>query len=170
MWIVRGIASILFGVLTILRPGASIAALVFAYGVYALVDGALLVGFGFRHEGNKVPYVVRGLLGIGAGLVAFLWPGLTALSLYLLVGAWAITAGAVEIGIAIAARKEGASVGGLVAAGLLSLACGVALLALPLAGVLALVGWIAAYAVLNGIALVVAGVRIRSLTRALHPA
>lgn len=36
LWIVRGIASVIFGVLTILRPGASIAALVLVFGVYSL--------------------------------------------------------------------------------------------------------------------------------------
>jgi len=43
------------------------------------------------------------------------------------------------------------------------MACGVALLALPLAGMLALIGLIAAYAMVNGIVLITAGVRIHSL-------
>jgi len=165
MWIVRGLASLLFGVLTIARPGASIAAIVFVYGLYALVDGALLLGFAFRHEGQKAPYVIRGLIGIAAGLVAFLLPGATALAFYVLIGAWAVTAGAAELAIAIAIRKDGFRVSGLVVAGLLSLACGVALLVLPVAGVVALISVIAAYAIINGVALVVAGVRIRSLTK-----
>lgn len=164
MWLVRGIASVLFGVLTIMRPGASIAAIVFIYGFYAVTDGALLLGFAFRHEGQRALYVVRGLLSVAAGLVAFVFPALTALSLYILIGAWALTAGAAELGIAIAARKQGASVGGLVTAGILSIACGVALLALPLAGALALVGLIATYAIINGVVLIVASVRIHQLT------
>jgi uncharacterized membrane protein HdeD (DUF308 family) len=165
MWIVRGLASVVFGVLTILQPGASIAAIVFVYGLYALVDGALLLGFAFRHDGQKAPYVIRGLISIAAGLVAFLLPGPTALAFYVLIGAWAVTAGAAELAIAIAIRKDGFRVSGLVVAGLLSLACGVALLVLPVAGVVALISVIAAYAVINGVALVVAGMRIRSLTK-----
>jgi uncharacterized membrane protein HdeD (DUF308 family) len=167
MWIVRGIASLLFGVLTIARPGASIAAIVFVYGVYALADGALILGFAFRHEGRKTPYIVRGLLSIAAGLVAFVFPGLTAVSFYVLIGAWAITVGAAELTIATAIRKDfGASLGGLFLAGALSLACGVALLALPMAGVIALVGLIATYAMINGVALIGVGVRIHGFTRA----
>jgi uncharacterized membrane protein HdeD (DUF308 family) len=165
MWIVRGIASAIFGVLTILQPGASIAVIVFVYGFYALADGALLLGFAFRHEGRKAPYVVRGLISIAAGLVAFLLPGPTALALYVLVGAWALAAGVAELALAVTFRKDGFRVSGLVMAGLLSVACGVALLALPLAGVLALIGVIAAYAIINGVALVVAGIRIHGLTR-----
>jgi uncharacterized membrane protein HdeD (DUF308 family) len=170
MWIVRGIASVIFGVLTILQPGASIAAIVFVYGFYALVDGALLLGFAFRHEGRKAPYVVRGLMSIAAGVVAFLLPGPTALAFYVLIGVWAIAAGAAELALAVAIRKDGFRVSGLVVAGLLSLACGVALLVLPMAGVLALIGVIAAYALMNGVALVVAGVRIHGLTRSVAAA
>jgi uncharacterized membrane protein HdeD (DUF308 family) len=164
-------ASVLFGVLTILRPSASIAAIVFVYAVYALADGALLLGFGFRHEGRKAPYIVRGLISIAAGLLAVRFPGLTALSFYVLIGAWAVAAGVAELAIATMIRKEvGTSVNALVIVGILSLLCGAALFALPAAGVIALVGLIAAYAILNGIALIVFGVRIHHVTRTLHPA
>jgi len=60
-------------------------------------------------------------------------------------------------------------VGGLVLAGVLSFACGIALLALPLAGMVALVGLIAAYAIVNGAVLITAGVRIHSLFGSMHP-
>jgi uncharacterized membrane protein HdeD (DUF308 family) len=163
IWVVRGIASILFGVITIMWPGASIAAIVLMFGVYAVADGALLLSFGLRLPDGKAPYVVRGLVSVAAGVLTFVYPGLTALSLYVLVGAWALASGVAELGIAFAIRKDAANVAGLVFAGLLSMACGVALLALPLAGVIALIGLIAAYAMLNGVVLVAAGVRIHRL-------
>ena len=98
-------------------------------------------------------------------------PGLTALSFYVLIGAWAVTAGAAELAIAIIIRKDfGSSVSGLVAAGILSLLCGLALLALPVAGMIALVGLIATYAIVNGIALIVFGVRLHHFTRELPAA
>ncbi len=167
MWIVRGIASVVFGLLTLLRPASSIAAIVILFGAYALVDGAFLLGFAFRHEGPKAQYVVAGLLGLVAGAVTFMFPGLTAISLYILIGAWAMSAGIAEIVIAISMRKEAVNVGGLTLAGVLSLACGVALLALPMAGVIALLGLVAAYAIVNGVFLVGAGFRIHNLTRPL---
>ena len=165
MWVVRGIASLLFGALTIARPGASIAALVFMYGVFALAEGALLVAFGARQRKGKAPFVVRGLVSAAAGVVALMLPGSTAVALYVLIGCWAIVSGAAEISIAIAARKEGARVGVLVAGGVFSVACGVALLALPAAGFLALVGLVAAYAIFNGILSIVVGVGIHQLAR-----
>jgi len=167
IWVVRGIVSILFGILTIFRPGASIAVLVLLYGIFALCDGALLLSFAMRTDGRKAPYVWRGLVSVAAGIIAVLYPSLTAMSLYILIGAWAIVAGVTELIVAATVRKEAISVGALVFAGILAIACGVALLALPAAGVLALVGLIAAYAIVNGVALISAGVRIHSLTQAI---
>jgi len=46
-----GIASVAFGVLIALFPGAGALALVIWIGAYALVFGALLVAFGFRLRG-----------------------------------------------------------------------------------------------------------------------
>jgi uncharacterized membrane protein HdeD (DUF308 family) len=164
IWAVRGIASVIFGVLMLLRPGASIAALVLLYGAYAFVDGAFLLGYAFRQEGPKAHYVISGLLSVAAGAITFFFPGLTAVSLYLLIGAWAIATGATELAAAVALRGA-FGVGGIVLAGLLSIASGVALLALPLAGVVALVSLITAYAIANGIFLIGAGIWLHNLVR-----
>lgn len=168
IWVIRGIASVVFGALTLLRPGASIAALVLLYGAYALLDGALLLGFAFRQEGSKAHYIVSGLLSVAAGVFTFMFPGLTAVSLYLLIGAWAIGTGLVELAIALAIRNGPFRIGGLVLAGVLSIACGVALLAQPAAGVVALVSFIAAYAIVNGLFLIGAGIRIHNFAQPLH--
>ena len=166
-WVVRGIVSILFGALTIIRPGASLALIVLLYGLFALFDGAVLLGFAFRTDGRKAPYVWRGLVSVAAGAIAIFYPGLTAMSLYILIGFWAIAAGITELVVASQVRREGLSVGSLVFAGLLAMACGVALLILPGAGMVAVLAVVAAFAIVNGVALITAGVRIHSLTHAL---
>jgi uncharacterized membrane protein HdeD (DUF308 family) len=165
MWILRGIASLLFGVLTIARPGASVAALVLVYGVYALAEATVLLGLGLRYRGMRGPFLVRGVISGAAGVVALLYPGPTALALYILVGVWALMAGASELAIAVALKRQGARVGALVGAGVLSLACGVGLLTLPAAGMVALVGFIAAYAIFHGIALVAMGIGAHHIAR-----
>jgi len=101
--------------------------------------------------------------------LAFLLPGLTALSFYILIGAWAVSAGVAELAIAITVRRQfDTSVSGLVIVGILSLLCGVLALSLPAAGVITLLGLIATYAIVNGLILVAVGVRIHGLSRALH--
>ena len=166
-WVIRGIVAILFGVLTIFRPGTSIALIVLLYGIFALCDGAMLLSFAFRTDGRRAPYVWRGLVSVAAGLLALFLPRLTALSLYFLIGAWAVVAGVTELIVASQVRKDGLNVGGLVFAGILAIACGIALLALPTIGVVALIGLIAGFAIIEGVALISAGVRIHSLTHAL---
>jgi len=168
IWIVRGIASVIFGVLTLLRPGASIAALVLLYGAYALVDGAFLLGFAFRREGPKAHYVVSGLLSVAAGALTFIYPGLTAISLYVLIGAWAVSSGVAELALAFTLRSEQVRVGGLVLAGFLSIASGVALFALPLAGIVAVLSLVTAYAIVNGVVLIAAGIRLHNVVGPLH--
>jgi uncharacterized membrane protein HdeD (DUF308 family) len=163
IWIARGIAGLAFGILTIAMPAASIAALVFVFGVYAVVDGGVMFGLAAREQRGRGMYVVRGLLGIAAGLFTFVSPGLTALALYVLIGAWALSIGATELAVAITLRRD-VPVGALVLTAVLSLAVGVMMFALPLVGVTALIGVIAAYAIVNGIALIMLGMRLHQLS------
>jgi uncharacterized membrane protein HdeD (DUF308 family) len=46
------------------------------------------------------------VLGIAAGIVMFLWPGMSAILLVMFIGAWAIAHGVFEIVGAIQLRKE----------------------------------------------------------------
>src|SRR5262249_481117 len=92
----RGIAAIVFGVLAFIWPGLTLVTLVLLYGAFALVDGVLSLLAAFTGSTKPVPtwwLVVVGLLGIAAGAVTFLWPGITAILLVLFIGAWALVHG-----------------------------------------------------------------------------
>jgi uncharacterized membrane protein HdeD (DUF308 family) len=165
IWIVRGIASIVFGLLTLVMPAASLAALVFMFGLYAIIDGVVMIALAFEDSRGRWAYILRGLLGIAAGVFTFMSPGLTAISLYILIGAWALGAGVVEVIAAIVSRKQLPHYGGLILTGVLTSAFGAVLLARPLIGVLALLGFIAGYAILNGITVIGIGMNIHRLDR-----
>ena len=87
-----------------------------------------------------------GLLGILAGIVTFLWPGVTALVLVFFIGGWAIAHGIFEIIGAIQLRKEIDNEWWLILAGALSVIFGVMVLIAPGTGALALIWVIGAYA------------------------
>lgn len=165
-WLVllRGIAAILFGVLAFAWPGLTLLVLVTLWGAYALADGVFALGAAISGGGGVVPrwwLVIAGLLGIGAGLVTFFAPGMTALALITLIGAWAIVRGLVEIVGAIQLRKEIDNEWWLIASGALSVVFGVLVLGAPGEGALALVWVIGAYAAAFGVTLVALALRLR---------
>jgi uncharacterized membrane protein HdeD (DUF308 family) len=163
--LLRGIAAIVFGVLAFAWPGLTLVTLVLLYGAFALVDGALSLIAAFTGGAKPIPtwwLVVVGLLGIAAGVVTFLWPGITAVLLVMFIGAWALVHGIFEIIGAIQLRKEIDNEWMLILGGLLSVLFGIVVLIAPGAGAIGLVWAIATYSILFGITFVVLAFRLRS--------
>ena len=128
--------------------------LTFLWGAYAIVDGVLalweaIAGRG-GYTGSRFWLAIVGIAGIIAGLLAFAWPGLTALVLLMFIAVWAIVTGLFEVWGAIQLRKEIEGEWLLILSGLLSVAFGVILLARPGIGALAVVWLIGWYAILAG--------------------
>jgi uncharacterized membrane protein HdeD (DUF308 family) len=162
--LLRGIAAIAFGVLAFIWPGLTLVTLVLLYGAFALVDGVLSLVAAFSGGAKPVPtwwLVVVGLIGIAAGVVTFLWPGITAILLVLFIGAWALVHGIFEIIGAIQLRKEIDNEWMLILGGLLSVLFGAVVLIAPGAGALGLVWVIAAYSIVFGILFVSLSLRLR---------
>jgi uncharacterized membrane protein HdeD (DUF308 family) len=144
----RGGAALAFGVLTSVWPGLTLRALVVIFGAYALVDGVSTL-LAVAHD-RPVTRADRGwrifVVSVAAGVVAFAWPGITALALLFLIAAWAIVAGALRLWTAIRARDliSHAWLAGL--GGALSTIFGVLLMSLPGTRALVitwLIGWYA---------------------------
>ena len=166
--VLRGLAAIAFGVLAFVWPQITLTALVFLWGAYALVDGAFAIAAGVKSHGDNKRWwvlLLEGILGVAAGLVAFLVPGITALALLILIAAWAMVTGAFEIAAAIQLRKYIKGEWLLVLAGVASVLFALALLFNPAAGALTLVWLIGAYSIVFGVLLIVLGVRLHSLVR-----
>ena len=160
----RGVAAILFGLLTFVLPAITLGVLILLFGAYAVVDGVFTLIAAARGRGGRSWWVLllEGLVSIGAGIVTFVWPGLTALVLIYVIGVWAIVTGVLEIAAAIRLRRRIRGEGWLAASGVLSIAFGALIMVAPGAGALALVLWIGAYAVVFGALLVALGLRLRS--------
>lgn len=170
----RGLAGILFGIITFVSPGISLAALVLLFGAYAFADGVLSIVSAVRRRGADRWWLLllQGIVGIGAGVVTLLWPGITALALLFVIAAWALVGGVLQVAAAIRLRKVITGEWLLALSGVLSIALGVLLVLFPGPGALALVIWIGAYAFVFGILLLVLGFRLRGLRspRAHQPA
>lgn len=166
-WIVllRGILSLVFGIVALIWPQLSLAFLVAVYAAYALVDGVLSVGAAIRGGGISPRWwlAVGGLISIAAGVAALIWPGLTALVLIVLIGAVAIARGIFEIVGAIQLRKSIDNEWVLILSGGLSVLFGLLVIIAPGAGALALAWLIGLWAAVIGILLIALSLRLRKL-------
>src|SRR5207247_1230562 len=105
----RGLAALVFGTLVFFWPGITLVVLVLWFGAYALIDGLFAIIAAVKAAGRQQRWgsmLLEGVSGIGAGVLAFLWPGITALVLLYLIATWSILTGIFEIAAAIRLRRE----------------------------------------------------------------
>ncbi len=159
--LLRGLIAILFGIMAFAWPGVTLAALVLLWGAYALVDGIFEVIAGVR--GKWWGLVFLGILGIAAGVLTFMWPGITAIALLWVIAIWAIVIGIMQISAAIRLRKEVQGEWLWILSGILTVILGVLLIARPGAGavsVLWLIGW---FAIAWGILLCILAFKVKKM-------
>ena len=161
--LLRGIAAIIFGLLAFAWPGLTLVTLILIYGAYALVDGVLAVIAAITGgaPGPRWWLAIIGLLGISAGLLTFLMPGVTAMVLLFFIAGWAIATGVFQIIGAIQLRKEIDNEWLLILGGVISVLFGIGVLVAPGAGALALVWVIGFYAVIEGVLFVAFAFRLK---------
>jgi uncharacterized membrane protein HdeD (DUF308 family) len=164
--VLRGLLAILLGVIAFTMPAITLGALVILFGVYALTDGIVAIIGAYRaskaHERWGV-LLIEGLAGIVAAGVTVMWPGITALTLVLLIGAWALITGIFEIVAAVKLRKYISGEWLLLLSGIVSILFGLLVAILPLAGALAIAFCIGVYSVIFGVLLISLGLRLRVL-------
>jgi uncharacterized membrane protein HdeD (DUF308 family) len=165
MLLVRGVLAILFGIIALVAPGIALLAFIYVFAAYALLDGiaAIVVSLQERRF-LRIWWVLllEGIAGIIFGILAFAWPGETALVLLYLVAFWALVTGVIEISAAFIVPGTTGQRWGVGLAGLLSLIFGVILLVRPGAGLLAILWLVGIYAIAFGLSLIVYGFQVRS--------
>lgn len=161
--LLRGLAAIVFGILAFAWPGITIWSLIIVFGAYALVDGVFAI-IAAVTGGAPAPrwwMAVVGVIGVLAGIVAFVYPVLTGLTLLMLIAAWAIVSGIFEIVGAIRLRKEIDNEWLLILHGVISVLFGLFIWLNPGAGALAMIWVIGAYAIIGGVVLSVLAFRLK---------
>ncbi|MFT8243126.1 HdeD family acid-resistance protein [Roseomonas sp. BN140053] len=168
----RGAFAILFGLVALLVPFATVASLVLVFAAYMLADGIFAIVAGVRAAARHERWgllILEGVVDLLAGVVAFLMPGLTVLLLVTLLGIWSVVSGALMIFAAF--RLQGGHGRWLLAlSGLVSVVWGVLLYLSPVAGALVLTWWLGGYALAFGVVLLVLAFRLRARRGAVPPA
>jgi uncharacterized membrane protein HdeD (DUF308 family) len=165
LFTLRGVLGIIFGLIALIFPGATILSLVIFFSAYMLVDGVFGVISAVRAIRRKEDrwglLIFEGLLNIAVGIAAFLWPGLTVIAFVWLIAAWAIVSGGLMTAAGFRLNMDHGR-WWMVLGGLLSLAYGVLLTITPFIGAIVLAWWLGAYALVFGVALLVFSFKLRS--------
>lgn len=162
--LLRGLAAIALGVLVLWWPGVTLLTLVILWGVFALLDGLSGIMLGLRGEADGTMWwtmMLLGVVGVGAAITAFIWPGMTAVILLWIIAWTAILRGVFEIAAAIRLRKHIDNEWLLAISGLVSVIAGCLVLRNPAAGALAITLLIGGYMIVLGLVAVVLSFRLK---------
>ncbi len=171
MFVLRGVLALAVGVLVFAAPAPSLAALIFVFAAYAVIDGIFAIAFGATAPGGpRWLLLIGGLLGIAIGVYTVVSPQVTALALVLLIGSFAIVRGVAEVGTAIWARNLIESAWLYVLSGIVSIVFGAFLIVAPGDGAFAVLFVIGFYALFAGVMYVAIGLRLRGVNKTLQTA
>lgn len=163
--LVRGILAILFGIIALADPGIALLAFIYVFAAYAILDGIMAIVVSLQERSFLRAWwvlLLEGILGIIFGILAFAWPGETALVLLFLVAAWALVTGIIEIISAFVVPGSAGRRWGIGLAGLLSIIFGIILFVRPGAGLLAVLWVVGIYAIVFGVSLIIYAFQVRS--------
>jgi len=164
----RGLVALLFGLVVLFWPGLVLTVLAVLFGLYAAVDGAITFVPAIRSPDRgaqrSLP-LAEGAVGIVAGLVALLWPGLTTSGLVYVIAGWAVVTGVLKILSTIVLRAEVENGWLLAGSGVVSVLFGILLGALAGSDVPFLAPFVGVFAVVVGLALIVFAFRLREQGR-----
>jgi uncharacterized membrane protein HdeD (DUF308 family) len=160
--VVQGVVAVILGIVALVWPSITLIALVFLWGIWALVDGIAMGAAAFRPgpTGGRILFGVMAVLGILAAFFAFVRPGVTAVALTWILGIWLIVRGIFELVGAFSSTLQ-APRWLLVLGGLLDLVLGILFVANPGTGVVAIIWVVGVMAIVWGIVFVVLGLTVR---------
>ena len=103
MVMVRGAVAVVFGLVAMTWRMETAVVLVLIWGVWAVCDGVSLLAQAFtgKVQDGRWWAVTLGVIAVLVGVLAIVRPGLAAVTLTWLLGAWAIVRGALEMLVAL---------------------------------------------------------------------
>jgi len=169
-WILllRGLLAIALGLMVFTRPAITLSAVVLGFSAYCISEGAasLFPVITGRVDAEHSWFVVlEGIIGITVGIIMFRTPGITGTVLMFFVAVWALATGAIRVVEGVQLRKQITGKVWLILGGLASIAFAILVLMRPLAGALALIRLLGAYALILGLTEVMLAVELRSRRR-----
>ena len=167
LMLITGISWILVSLILLRFDYTSVSSISILFGFVALFAGAAEIGHTFMAAGWwKLLSAVLALIYIVAGVVAFIHPGDTFLALAAVFSFFLVFAGAFDIIMSIAYRKETEIWWLQLVGGIIELALGFWAAGYYGRSATLLVAWVAAFALIRGVRDLIAAFRVRELQ---HP-
>lgn len=169
VFLVRGLLGIVFGILAFVMPVITLATLVIVWGAYAFTDGIVALWAaitGNTDNDNRWLVGLQGVIGVAAGVLTFVMPVVTGLGLLMLIAAWSLAVGVLQLVAAVKLRKEITSELWLGLSGLVSILFAFFVIARPGEGALAVIWIIGSYSIIFGVILVAFAFRVRKAANA----
>jgi uncharacterized membrane protein HdeD (DUF308 family) len=171
----RGLLAVAIGIVSVAWPNITVGAFVILFAVYAFLAAGSDAARAFSSDraGPVVGYLLLALLSLAAGVVALLWPGLTAQVLTLWIAVWAFATGIMEVILAFWQGQTAGQRAMWALGGLVSIALGVVLALRPDIGAVSLATVFGLFSILAGVSALVLSARARHLStvgRRLSPA
>ena len=130
---------LVFGILLVSRPGASLTVVRYAFGIFALGYAAFELGGAFRSkprggregeakEGKRKPdwlTIPAALAALLAGVMALAWPAATFRVVLVILGIWAVGSGLIEVAAGLRLPKGFKGKALMMAAALVSIGFGI---------------------------------------------
>ncbi|GEK21952.1 HdeD family acid-resistance protein [Cellulomonas xylanilytica] len=158
--VLRGVVLLVLGLLMLVQPLWSVTALVWIFGIFAILDGvvAILQWFANRSEPGAGWFLLSGLIGVAIGVVVVVWTPETAQILFYLIAGWVLILGVLGI-IAAVVLYRARDVGWywVLTFGLINVLFGLLLLTHPQESVKVVVVLLGLFAFVGGVVLLVSG-------------
>jgi len=169
--ILLGVLAVVVGIIAIAWPNVTILALVILFAIYAFMDAGLQAAraFSSRSAGPVFGHLLLALVSLAAGVVALVWPAPTAYVLVIVVAAWALVGGVVEIVAGFGSGETAGTRALFIISGLVSVAFGILLFARPGVGAVTLALLFGLYSLISGFSQITAGVQVRQLGKSFQP-
>lgn len=162
-YVLRGVIALVFAAIMLFQPVVGVASFVFAYGVFALLDGLVAIVAAFvsrRRSGFEWSLFFMGLLGIIVGLFFLFRPLASVVVLVMVIGAWFAIAGISSIVSAIRHRKQITGEWLIVIVAIFPVLFGLYLLLFPIVGIPVLPVLIGSFALFWGLMLLLTAFRL----------
>lgn len=162
----RGAFAVLFGFAAILWPGIAFTTLVLLFGAFAFASGVITTWTALslrKQKENWTTFLIQGLCNLAIGLIALFWPFVTAGAIILLIAAWALISGLIEVAAALRLRREIENEWMMILSGGLSILLGLLFGMFPAAGIWVVTWLIGVFAVVIGVALIQLALRLRRM-------